>query len=80
MYDEDTPTPEQIAKHYNALGDSVDLINEIIANPDDAFEPQETIRRNVDHLVQMLAEDFWTTEDMTTVNAAITAGNNYLNA
>jgi len=69
-------TPEQIAQHYNAMGDSVWLINAIIAG-----EPQgdkATVERNVAHLELMLAKDFWTTEDMTAVNAAIAAGKAYV--
>jgi hypothetical protein len=68
-------TPEQIAQHYKAMLDSVWLINAIIAGEQDA--DKDTIDRNVQHLELMLAKDFWTTEDMTAVNLAITAGNNY---
>jgi hypothetical protein len=68
-------TPEQIAQHYKAMLDSVWLINAIIAGEQDA--DKDTIDRNVQHLELMLAKDFWTTEDMTPVNLAITAGNNY---
>jgi hypothetical protein len=68
-------TPEQIAQHYKAMLDSVWLINAIIAGEQDA--DKDTIDRNVEHLELMLGKDFWTTEDMTAVNLAITAGNNY---
>lgn len=76
----DTPTTEEIAQHYTAMGHSVDLINDIIAgNQDDldADERQDIVDRNVEHLQIMVAKDFWTTEDMTAANAAITAGNGY---
>ena len=76
----DTPTTEEIAQHYTAMGHSVDLINDIIAgNQDDldADERQDIVERNVEHLQIMVAKDFWTTEDMTAANAAITAGNGY---
>lgn len=77
----DELTSEQIAKHYSAMGDSVDLINAIIAGDamadDDAAEKQDCVNRNVEHLEIMVAKDYWTTEDMTAVNAAITAGNAY---
>lgn len=77
----DELTSEQIAKHYSAMGDSVDLINAIIAGDamadDDAAEKQDCVNRNVEHLEIMVAKDFWTSEDMTAVNAAITAGNAY---
>jgi hypothetical protein len=32
------------------------------------------VDRNVEHLELMVAKDYWTSEDMTAVNAAITAG------
>jgi len=32
------------------------------------------VDRNVDHLEIMVAKDFWTTEDLTPLNNAITAG------
>jgi len=77
----DTPTAEEIAQHYTAMGHSVDLINDIVAgNRDDEMEAadrQDTVDRNVEHLELMVAKDFWTNESMTAVNAAITAGNGY---
>ena len=77
----DEITTEEIAQHYTAMGHSVDLINAIIAGTamadDDAAEKQGCVDRNVEHLELMVAKDFWTTEDMTAVNAAITAGKAY---
>jgi hypothetical protein len=77
----DEITAEQIAQHYTAMGHSVDLINAIIAGDamadDDAAEKQDCVDRNVEHLEIMVAKDFWTDEDMTAVNAAITAGQGY---
>ena len=77
----DEITIEQIAQHYTAMGHSVDLINAIIAGEamadDDAAEKQDCVDRNVEHLELMVAKDYWTDEDMTAVNAAITAGNSY---
>ena len=73
---------EQIAQHYKALGDSVWLINAVIAGTEMANDTQEEktdcIKRNVEHLEIMKAKDFWTNEDFTAVDAAIVAGNNYL--
>ena len=34
--------------------------------------------RNIEHLETMKAQDYWTTEDMTAVNKAITDGKEYL--
>ena len=77
----DEITAEEIAQHYTAMGHSVDLINAIIAGDamadDDAADKQDCVDRNVEHPELMVAKDFWTTEDMTAVNAAITAGNVY---
>jgi len=75
-------TPEQIAQHYKAMGDSVWLINAVIAGEEMASGTQEAkddcVNRNVRHLEIMRAKDFWTTEDMTAVNATIVAGKAYL--
>jgi hypothetical protein len=77
----DDLTTEQIAQHYNAMGHSVALINDIIAGDamadDTAEDKQDCVDRNVGHLEIMVAKDFWTDEDMTEVNAAIVAGNAY---
>ena len=69
----DTPTAEEIAQHYVAMGHSVDLLN--AGKPEDMSDEDwtDTVSRNVEHLQLMVAKDFWTTEDMTAVNAAIAA-------
>ena len=75
-------TAEEIAQHYSAMGDSVNLINGIIDGSQMADDTQEDkndcVDRNVRHLEIMVAKDFWTSEDMTASNAAISAGKNYL--
>ena len=77
----DEITAEQIAQNYTAMGHSVTLINDIIAGTamaeDDATDKQDCVDRNVEHLEIMVAKDYWTDEDMTAVNAAITAGQGY---
>lgn len=74
-------TTEELAQDYMAMGHSVDLINAIIAGSqmadDEATKRQDCVDRNVEHLELMVAKDDWTAEDMTAVNAAITAGNGY---
>ena len=69
----DTPTTEEIAQYYTAMGHSVDLLN--AGKPSDMEDADwtDTVSRNVEHLKLMVAKDFWTSEDMTAVNAAITA-------
>jgi hypothetical protein len=70
-------TVEQIAQNYLAMGHSVDLINGIVdgtemADATDA-ECQDCLDRNASHLAAMLEKDYWTTEDMTEVEAAVAA-------
>jgi dihydrodipicolinate synthase/N-acetylneuraminate lyase len=63
-------TAEEIARHYSAAMDSVNLINgdkpELTSDEDWA----DTIARNKEHLNIMLAKDFWTTEDLSPLEAA----------
>ena len=77
----DELTAEQIAQNYSAMGDSVALINDVIAGNamanDGASDRQDCVDRNTQHLELMVVKDYWTTEDMTAVNAAISAGNGY---
>jgi hypothetical protein len=77
----DELTTEQIAQNYTAMGHSVQLITDVIAGDamadEDAEERQGCVDRNVEHLELMVAKDYWTDEDMTAVNSAITAGNGY---
>jgi hypothetical protein len=65
-----TPSAEEIAKHYSAAMDSVNLINagqpELMSDEDWA----DTVARNKEHLVIMLAKDYWTTEDLAPIQAA----------
>jgi hypothetical protein len=70
-------TAAQIAQHYTAMGHSVDLINEIVATGDKDVESLDTISRNVEHLELMKTRDYWTSEDMTAVDAAIVSGKAY---
>ena len=69
----DEITSEEIAANYTAMGHSVDLLN--AGKPEDMEDDEwtDTVSRNVEHLQLMVAKDFWTTEDMTAVNAAIAA-------
>ena len=68
--DIEQPTAEQIAKHYSAAMDSVNLINagkpERMSNEDWA----DCLKRNKEHLALMVAKDFWTTEDLTPLQQA----------
>ena len=64
-------TPEQIAKHYSSAMDSVNLINAGQSEGMTDEDWADTVSRNVEHLQIMLAKDFWTTEDLTPIQAAI---------
>jgi hypothetical protein len=67
---ENTITAEQIAKHYSAAMDSVNLIN--AGKPTDmtAEDWADCVARNKEHLVLMLAKDFWTNQDLTAIRVA----------
>jgi hypothetical protein len=66
----ETVTPEQVAKHYSAALDSVALIN--AGQPEGMTDADwaDTVARNKEHLVIMLAKDYWTTEDLSPLQAA----------
>jgi len=66
----ETPTPEQIAKHYSAAMDSVNLINGTKPEPMTDAEWADCISRNKEHLVIMLAKTYWTNEDLAPLQAA----------
>ena len=74
-------TAEELAQDYTAMGHSVNLINAIIAGDamadDSAEDRQDCVNRNVQHLDLMVAKEDWGDEDMSTINAAITAAVNY---
>jgi hypothetical protein len=58
------PTAEQIAKHYSACMDSVNLINGDKPEGMEDADWADTVARNKEHLKIMLAKDFWTTENL----------------
>ena len=66
----ETVTPEQVAKHYAAALDSVALLQ--AGKPEDMSESDwlDTVARNKEHLKIMLAKTFWTTEDLSPLQAA----------
>jgi hypothetical protein len=66
----ETQTPEQIAKHYSAAMDSVNLINAGKPERMTAEDWADCLARNKEHLKIMLAKDFWTTENLAPLRAA----------
>lgn len=70
----DTLTAEEIAQNYSAALDSVTLITELMALSSRDAEQTARVARNVEHLELMVAKDYWTSEDLGPLNAAIAAG------
>jgi hypothetical protein len=66
----ETPTPEEIQRHFNACMDSVNLINAGQPEGMTAEDWADTVARNKEHLVLMLAKPYWTTEDLTPLRTA----------
>jgi len=66
----DQPTAEQIAQHYSAAMDSVNLINGGKPSSMTDADWADCLSRNKEHLKIMLAKDFWTTEDLTPLSQA----------
>ena len=66
----ETLTPEQIAKHYSAAMDSVNLIN--AGKPEGMSDADwaDCLSRNVAHLEIMVAKTYWTNEDLSPLQAA----------
>ena len=63
-------TTEQIAQHYSAAMDSVNLLN--AGQPEGMSDDDwaDCVARNKEHLRIMLAKDFWTDEDLTPLQEA----------
>ena len=64
-------TAEEIARHYSATMDSVNLIN--AGQPEGTTDEDwvDTVSRNVEHLQIMLDKTYWTTEDLTPIQALV---------
>lgn len=77
----ETPNQAELDRHFSAMGDSVDLINAIVAGTRMQNEPakdrQDCIKRNVDHLELMIAKGWFDDRDLSAVNASIAAGKAY---
>ena len=81
-------TVEEINQHFSAMDDSVNLINNTIADDTQALDiyndvegAKEMMKRNTDHLELQLDKD-WATEDSrdkSSYTDAITVGVNYIN-
>ena len=80
--DNHIPTPEELVYHFQAMDDSVSLINHLIddapteESEDEAEMRVETVQRNVEHLELMVARPYIVEDgrSLATYNAAITKG------
>jgi hypothetical protein len=70
---EEDRTPERIDQTYRTALKSVALINEIVASGDTDQESVDTLKRNRDFLDGLLEYDYWTTEDLSPLQAALVA-------
>jgi hypothetical protein len=64
-------TAEEVARHYAAAMDSVNLLQ--AGQPEGTTDEEwaDTVARNKEHLKIMLAKDFWTTEDLAPLQAVL---------
>lgn len=66
-------TPEEIAQQYSSTMDSVNLVmNQDKPEWCSISEWSDCIERNKQHIRIMLEKDFWTTEDLTPFEDAVT--------
>ena len=81
-------TAEEINGHFSAMDDSVNLINDTIADDTQALEMfdsaegvKEMMKRNTDHLELKLDKDWAIADnrDKSSYTDAITVGVNYIN-
>ena len=64
-------TAEEIAQHYSAALDSVNLLT--AGKPEGVSDADWTdiVQRNKDHLDIMIAKDYWTDENLTPLKNAV---------
>jgi len=83
----DTPTADEIAAHFSAMDDSVDLITATVADDADALdmygnadEVNLMVTRNTDHLEIQIAKDWYSDSSVskTSYTGAVTAGKAYV--
>jgi len=66
-------TPEEIARHYSAAMDSVNLIEAGKSQGMSDKDWADCVSRNVEHLKIMVAKSYWTDEDLTPLTDVIEA-------
>jgi hypothetical protein len=76
-------------QYYQTMQSLADAIQEIISGTGATIPQQELddisddfknhiVEHHVAYLTTMVNQEFWTSEDMTSVNSAITSGNSYI--
>jgi hypothetical protein len=70
MTEQEKPTAEEIARHYSAAMDSVSLINAGKPEGMEDADWADCVSRNKEHLRLMIAKTYWTTEDLSPLQAA----------
>ena len=85
----DEPTAEEIAAHFSAMDDSVNLINATVTDDSKALEQfgsaaevKLMVTRNTDHLEIQAAKDWYSdsSKSKTPYTNAVTAGKAYVAA
>jgi hypothetical protein len=71
MEDINEMTPERIAGTYKSALKSASLVQEIVATGDTDQESVDTLKRNRDYLTSIVDADYWTTEDLSPIRAAL---------
>ena len=78
---QEVPAQAELDRHFSAMGDSVELINAIVAGTgmenESAQDRKDCVDRNVEHLEIMIAKGWFAGRNLTATNAAITAGKSY---
>jgi hypothetical protein len=64
------PTAQEIARHYSAAMDSVNLINDGKPEGMDDQDWADCLARNKEHLRIMVAKTYWTNQDLTPLRNA----------
>ena len=82
-----TPSEAEIASHFSAMDDSVELINQIVADDTFPFDPRRTaaevkmiVTRNIKHLEIQAGKDWYSdsSNSKTPYIEAVTAGKAYV--
>jgi hypothetical protein len=83
----DTPTADEIAAHFSAMDDSVDLITATVADDANALDMHGSadevnlmVTRNTDHLEIQIAKDWYAASSVskTSYTGAVTSGKAYV--